>query len=189
MPKAVIGPGTGLGMASLVYDERGKSIPIPGEGGHMSFSPQTERQEIVWKHLRKSYNYLSVERLVSGQGIENIYEALNFKETGVLNRLKAKEVTELAFENGDALAIEAMEMFFEILGTVAGDFALSIGAKGGVYFAGGILPRYPQKLVESSMRDRFDFKGRFVDYMKEIPIYLIELKEPGLQGAACYWVG
>ena len=58
MPKAVIGPGTGLGMASLVYDERGKSIPIPGEGGHMSFSPQTERQEIVWKHLRKSYNYL-----------------------------------------------------------------------------------------------------------------------------------
>ena len=188
MPKAVIGPGTGLGMASLVYGVDGRAIPVAGEGGHMSFSPQTPRQEVVWEYLKKSFSYISVERLVSGQGIENIYEALYEKRFSKVNRIKASEVARLAFSEDDELALETMEMFFEILGTVAGDFALSIGAKGGVYFAGGILPRYPEQLLTSSMRERFNFKGRFVSYMKEIPIFLVDLKEPGLLGSACYWV-
>ena len=188
MPKGVIGPGTGLGMASLVFTPEGKAIPVAGEGGHMSYSPQTDRQEVVWNYLKPTFEYISVERLVSGQGIENIYEALYHEKTGEVRRLEAKEVTHLAFTENDSLALESMDMFFEILGTVAGDFAMSIGAKGGMYLAGGILPRFPEQLLASSMREHFNFKGRFVSYMREIPVYLIELKEPGLQGAACYWL-
>ena len=188
MPKGVIGPGTGLGMASLVFTPEGRAIPVAGEGGHMSYSPQTERQEVVWNYLKNRFEYISVERLVSGQGIENIYEALTNEKFGEAKRIEAKDVTHLAFSEKDPVAVEAMDMFFEILGTVAGDFAMSIGAKGGLYLAGGILPRFPNELLASSMREQFNFKGRFVSYMREIPVYLIDLKEPGLKGAACYWL-
>ncbi len=180
---AIIGPGTGLGIAGLV--RRGQTIiPIVGEGGHIGFAPKSQVQVEILDALRGRFDRVSVERLVSGSGLENIYWALTRIHGEQRIQLSAADVFAQSREDGDPRASEAVHMFFEILGQVAGDVALTLGATDGVYLAGGIAKRYPELLQNSGFRNAFDNKGRHRALMERIPTLLITHDEPGLLGAA-----
>ena len=180
---AIIGPGTGLGTAGLI--KRGSSlIPVVGEGGHVGFAPKSQVQIEILSALRSKFDRVSVERLVSGSGLENIYWALTLIHGEQRTALSAKEVFANGGEGGDPRAAEAIHMFFEILGQVAGDLALTLGAGDGVYLAGGIVKRYPELLQNSGFRNAFENKGRHRAYMERIPTLLITHDEPGLLGSA-----
>jgi len=180
---AIIGPGTGLGTAGLM--KRGPVFaPVVGEGGHVGFAPKSQVQIEILSALRSKFDRVSVERLVSGSGLENIYWALTRIHGEHRTQLTAGEVFANGGEGGDPRAAEAVQMFFEILGQVAGDLALTMGAVDGVYIAGGIAKRYPELLQNSGFRNAFDNKGRYRSYMERIPTLLITHDEPGLLGSA-----
>ena len=179
----VIGPGTGLGEAALV--KSGDLIlPIPGEGSHGGFAPETQVQIDLLNVLRERFDRVSTERLVSGPGIENIYRALKRIRGETRANLSAAEIFEAAAANADGLAAEAAQLFFEILGQEAGDLALTLGASQGIYIAGGIVRRYPDFLRNSRFRSGFESKGRYRTMMERIPTQLILHEQPGLLGAA-----
>lgn len=180
---AIIGPGTGLGTAGLI--RRGEHIiPIVGEGGHIGFAPKSQVQMELLKILRGKFDRVSVERLISGSGLENIYWALTLMHGEQRTQLSAAEIFANAGDDGDPRAIEATHTFFEILGQVAGDLALVVGAENGVYLAGGIVKRYPKMLQNSGFRNAFENKGRQRANMERIPTMLITHEEPGLLGSA-----
>jgi glucokinase len=180
---AIIGPGTGLGTAGLI--KRGSSlIPVVGEGGHVGFAPKSQVQIEILSALRSKFDRVSVERLISGSGLENIYWALTLIHGEQRTQLSAKEIFANLGEGDDPRAAEAIHMFFEIFGQVAGDLALTMGAEDGVYFAGGIVKRYPELLQNSGFRNAFENKGRHRAYMERIPTLLITHDEPGLLGSA-----
>ena len=180
---AILGPGTGLGTAGLI--RRGQVvIPIVGEGGHVGFAPKSQVQVNILGALRSKFDRVSVERLVSGSGIENIYWALTQIHGEQRTQLSAEEIFTQSRDDGNSRASETVQMFFEILGQVAGDLALTLGATDGVYIAGGIAKRYPEMLQNSSFRNAFDNKGRHRALMERIPTLLITDDEPGLLGAA-----
>ena len=180
---AILGPGTGLGTAGLI--RRGQVvIPIVGEGGHVGFAPKSQVQVEILNALRSKFDRVSVERLLSGSGIENIYWALTRIHGEQRTQLSAEEVFASSCDDGDSRASETVQMFFEILGQVAGDLALTLGATDGVYLAGGIAKRYPKLLQDSGFRNAFDNKGRRRAFMEQIPTLLITDDEPGLLGAA-----
>lgn len=179
----VIGPGTGLGTAGLCR-RNGQSFAIGGEGGHVGFAPETELQRELLAQLSKGFDRVAVERLVSGPGIVNVYRAL----AGILGekqtQIDAAELFALATEGKDAIATEAVEVFFEVLGQVAGDLALALGAIDGVYIAGGIVKRYPDLVSNSRFRVSFEMKGPYRSMMENIPTSLIMHPQPGLLGAS-----
>ncbi len=180
---AIIGPGTGLGTAGLI--KRGSSlIPVVGEGGHVGFAPKSQVQIEILSALRSKFDRVSVERLISGSGLENIFWALTLIHGEQRTQLSAKDIFANGGEGGDPRAAEAIHMFFEILGQVAGDLALTMGAEDGVYIAGGIAKRYPELLQNSGFRNAFENKGRHRAYMERIPTLLITHDEPGLLGSA-----
>ncbi len=180
---AILGPGTGLGTAGLI--RRGPAVmPIVAEGGHVGFAPKSQVQVDILNALRGKFDRVSVERLLSGSGIENIHWALTRIHGEQRTQLSAEEIFAQSGANGDARATETTQMFFEILGQVAGDLALILGAVDGVYIAGGIAKRYPALLQKSGFRNAFDNKGRYRTYMERIPTLLITHDEPGLLGAA-----
>jgi glucokinase len=180
---AVLGPGTGLGAGGLLLRASG-IYPIVGEGGHTGFAPETPLQFKVLQQLRRRYERVSSERLVSGPGLENIYWAL-CSIRGVANAdITAAEIFSRVLAREDAIAAEATGLFFEVLGQVAGNLALALGAFDGVYLAGGILKRYPDLLKTSGFRAGFENKGRHRALMERIPTLLILHPQPGLLGAA-----
>ena len=179
---AVLGPGTGLGVAGLIGRDK-RLIPITGEGGHVAFAPETELQSEILRALRARWERVSAERLVAGSGIENIYAALAKVRNQPAELLSARDVFEAA-ANSSTLAVEAVAVFFEIMGQVAGDLALTMGAWDGVYIAGGIAKRYPDILAESRFRAAFDRKGRHSHIIERVPTYLITHDQPGLLGAS-----
>jgi glucokinase len=180
---AILGPGTGLGTAGLIGRKQ-SAIPIVGEGGHVGFAPKSQVQVEILNALRSKFDRVSVERLVSGSGIENIYWALTRIHGEQRTQLSAEEIFASSCDDGDPRASETVQMFFEILGQVAGDLALTLGATDGVYLAGGIAKRYPKLLQNSGFRNAFDNKGRRRAFMEQIPTLLITHDEPGLLGAA-----
>ena len=180
---AVLGPGTGLGAGGLLV--RGAGIyPIVGEGGHTGFAPKTPMQLKVLKELRRRFEGVSCERLVSGPGLENIYQALCGIRGEPATGITAAEIFSRVLGREDAVAVEAVGMFFEVLGQSAGDLALSLGAYDGVYLAGGIVKRYPDLLKSSGFRAGFENKGRHRALMERVPTLLILHPQPGLMGAA-----
>ncbi len=178
---AILGPGTGLGVAGL-YRRGAALVPITGEGGHAGFAPETPLQVEVLKVLSNLFERVSAERLVAGSGLENIYHALSTLRGEAGGTPKAAEI--FAGRDDSALAAEAVELFFEILGQIAGDLALTLGAEDGVYIAGGIAKRYPDVLKISRFRTAFENKGRHRRIMERIPTRLITHDQPGLLGAA-----
>ncbi len=182
---AVLGPGTGLGMAGLV-PACGCSLPLATEGGHAAFAPQNEREEAIALYLRKKLGgFVSNEDLLSGQGLKNIYEGLAFHRGFISDAYDAAHIVERGLSDGHPLCREALECFCEVLGAVAGDYALQLGAQGGVYVAGGIVPRIVSFLEKKSgFRRRFEEKGRFAPYLAAIPTFVIVGTQPGLIGAA-----
>ena len=179
-PSAVLGPGTGLGQSGLVVGPGGP-MAVVGEGGHADFAPQTEAQTDVWRILHRRFGHVSVERVLSGPGLVNLYQALAELD-GKPARLTAPAAIAAAAALAPAPA--AVDMFIAILGAQAGNLALTLGARGGVFIAGGIAPSLGGRLAGPSFRRAFEDKGRVADYLKAIPTYLITAPMPGLIGLA-----
>jgi len=179
----VLGPGTGLGAAGL--RKRSDQIsPVVSEAGHLGFAPETQVQIELLSQLRDRFDRVSDERLVSGPGLENIYLALG-KIRGQKNaQLSAAEIFSASSKSGDSAASESVQLFFEILGQVAGNLALSLGAADGVYIAGGIVKRNPKLIANSRFRTGFERKGRYRSLMENIPTQVILHPQPGLLGAS-----
>ncbi len=181
-PIAILGPGTGLGVSTLLNDQDGIRV-IEGEGGHIDFAAVNSREIDVFNELRKRFERVSVERLLSGAGIVNIYLALCDLEGANPDYHSEQEITRAAINAENYLAVEALSMFCQVLGSTAGNQALLTGARGGVYIAGGIAPRFIDFIENSDLRTRFEDKGRFRDYVKDIPIRIIVKQHLGLFGA------
>ena len=180
---AVLGPGTGLGMAALVPASP-KAIPLATEGGHASFAALDATEEFIAHFLRQTQGFVSNEDLLSGGGLVHIYQALAALHKKPSLHTQAAIISQLAQDGSDPLCREALERFCMILGSVAGDYALQVGAKGGVYIAGGIVPRFKEFLSTSGFRERFENKGRFRSYLQAIPAFVVIAQQPGLIGAA-----
>ena len=161
-------------------------MAIVSEASHGGFAPETEEQVEILKVLRERFGRVSSERLVSGSGLENLYWGLTQINGEKRCQLSAPEIVRASLDESDALASKATDLFYEILGQVAGDLALTLGANDGIYIAGGITQRYPQLLVNSRFRSGFESKGRHRVLMERIPTQLIMHKQPGLLGASSY---
>ncbi|MBA1145841.1 glucokinase [Ectothiorhodospiraceae bacterium WFHF3C12] len=182
-PVAVIGPGTGLGVASLVRCA-GQWQPIEGEGGHVTYSPVTDREMQVAASVRDRYGHCSAERLLSGPGLALLHETLaRLNGAEIAEPLEPETVVRRA-RGGDPRAREAVTLFLDGLATAAGNLVLTLGASGGVYLCGGILPRLGALLDPAAFRRRFEEKGRFAEYLAAIPTYLVTAEEPALRGLA-----
>lgn len=181
-PIAVTGPGTGLGLAALAFGSDGP-VTLETEGGHAAFAPTNRLEMDVLSYLLTKHERVSNERLISGQGLENIYEALSALHD-TPKKLSAPEITKGAFEEHAADCEQALSLFCSVFGQYAGDVALTIGAKGGVYITGGIIPRFIEYFKESGFRDRFESKGRLSSFVKTIPTYVVIAQQPGLLGCA-----
>ena len=182
-PVAVIGPGTGLGVSALVRGD-GKAVPISTEGGHVTLAAADPREDAVIAHLRARFGHVSAERCLSGPGLVNLYGALAALAGDEVAELSPAEITDRALAGADALCADAVGMFCAMLGTVAGNLALSLGALGGVYIAGGIVPRLGPLFADSHFRARFEAKGRFSDYNAAIPTMVITAETPAFTGLA-----
>ncbi len=183
---ALIGAGTGLGVSGLVPVGEAGWVPLTGEGGHVTLPAITARERLVMDGLAQRYGHASAERLVCGQGLLDTFELL-CQADGVAAEaiLDAAGVTEAALNAHHAQAVEALTMFCAVLGTVAGNLALSLGAHGGVYVGGGIVPRLGAWFDSSPFRERFEAKGRFKPYLAGIPVWVItSAQSPALLGAA-----
>lgn len=182
-PVAILGPGTGLGVGGLVPTDAGARVLVT-EGGHASLAPIDVRSAAIVERLRARFGHVSIERAISGQGMENIYRAIGELDGKKVAPLAAAAIGEAAKAGGDPVAAETMVHFFALLGAAAGDLALSYGAFGGVYIAGGIVPRYLESFRRSGFRAAFEFKGRMSDYVKAIPAFVILHEEVELLGLA-----
>jgi len=174
----VLGPGTGLGVAGLVKS-RHEWIPIAGEGGHVTVSPRGGKEREIVERLEQDFGHVSAERILSGPGIENLYRVLA-RSGGTVPA--APEISRRAISDTDPVAVEALDLFFSMLGTVAGDLALTLGATGGIYLCGGILPGLREQLESSRFRERFVEKGRYRRYLDAIPTFLMTGDAPALHG-------
>lgn len=179
----IIGPGTGLGVAGLCR-RSGRLVPIMGEGGHLGFAPASPEQIELLRILVDRFGRVSYERLLSGPGIENVYSALGQRNGERGAQHTAAEIFTRSERGGDALASEAVDLFFTILGQAAGDVALLLGARQGIYIAGGIVQRYPALLAKSRFRSAFEDKGRHRALVQRIPTSLVTHANPGLLGAS-----
>lgn len=180
---AVVGPGSGLGVSGLLPTMSGP-VAIDSEGGHISYAPIDDFETEMAGVLRKRFGRISNERLLSGPGIELIYQAIAQLHGRAPEAMSAPDICRKAVGGTSEICREALERFCGILGSVAGDVALALGAKGGVYIAGGIVPRFVEFFENSDFRRRFEAKGRFYQYMTSIPTYVITSRYPGLLGAA-----
>lgn len=180
---AVLGPGTGLGVSGAVHTGD-YWLPLQSEGGHVSYGPLDDRETAVINSIRKHRGHISAESLVSGPGLVLLYESIA-KCDGVEHELLSPElIAKKALTRDDASAEEAVAMFCGILGSVAGNLALTLGARGGVFVGGGIVPKLGEYFSSSPFRARFEDKGRFTQYLSEIPTRVINSKYPALIGAA-----
>ena len=184
-PAWVIGAGTGLGVSCVVPQDNGPNLILPGEGGHVDLSACTELEDDIIRFLRGRHERVSAERVLSGMGLENIYEALAWRD-GVSKRLSAPEIGEALKGGKDPIAKAALEQFFVFLGRVIGDLVLTVESRGGVYIAGGIVPRYLENILKSGFRDAMQEKGRMKAYVTPIPTFVVMSEYPGLMGCACY---
>lgn len=185
-PIALLGAGTGLGVSGLLPDRRGGWLPINGEGGHVTLPAVSARERLVMDGLIQRYGRASAERLLCGQGLVDACAILCAAD-GVPERApgNAAEVTEAALAGRLPQAVEALNHFCALLGSVAGNLVLTLGARGGVFIGGGIVPRLGDGFDRSPFRQRFEAKGRFSAYLQAIPVWVITSRQsPALMGAA-----
>jgi len=182
-PVGLIGPGTGLGVSGLLPTAN-RWIPLEGEGGHVAFSPMDDREDGVLRLLRARFGHVSTERVVSGPGLVNVYEALCQLDHVPVRGLQPHQVTAAGLANSDPQAEEALAMFCAVLGTAAANLTITLGARGGLYIGGGIVPKLGDYFGRSAFRARFEDKGRFSAYLAGVPTYVIETDNPALRGLA-----
>ncbi len=184
-PMAVLGAGTGLGVAHLVPTQHG-FIPLPGEGGHTDWTAQTEQEWFIQRYLAAHFGHVSPERLLSGPGLESLYLAIAAYQSKEVAPLSAAEISQAALEGRCELCQAVVSQFLASLGGLAGDLALTLSTFGGVYVAGGITPRLLPLLENSEFRQRFEAKGRFASFNRQIATYIVTAEQPGLLGCAVY---
>jgi glucokinase len=182
-PIAVIGPGTGLGVSGLIPVAKGWAA-LQGEGGHASFSPSDEREVGVLRWLQQRYEHVSVERVVSGMGLQNLYHALCAMDGAPPRPLDPNQISAAALARSDAQCVAALDMFCAILGAAAANLVLTLGAQAGCYIGGGIVPQLGEYFARSPFRPRFESAGRFSGYVAAVPTYVILAKTPALRGLA-----
>jgi len=199
LPISVCGPGTGLGVANLVpMTTSAKTTSAKtqwhcfgGEGGHVDFAPVDEIEQQVLHYIQQIKKRVSYEQLLSGYGLEQIYQALLFINQGkkiatIENKLSAKDISNRAIANQCDTCRQALTLFCNVLGSFAGNLALTMNSQGGVYIAGGIVPRFIDYLIGSNFRGRFEAKGRLSYITEQAPTYVITEPQPGLLGAAAF---
>ena len=179
---AVIGPGTGFGASALVRHD-GTTTALAAEGGHASFAPGDDVEREVLRVMARKFSHVSIERILSGPGLQNLHAALNEIEGVTTEPESPMGITERALK-GEQTFMRTLLRFCAILGSVAGDFALYYGARGGLYIAGGISPSILQIIDKSDFRARFEAKGRFKTYLAPIPTYVILHPHPAFLGDA-----
>ncbi|APA85510.1 bifunctional transcriptional regulator/glucokinase [Paraburkholderia sprentiae WSM5005] len=179
----LLGPGTGMGVSGLIpADDRW--IALGSEGGHATFAPADEREDIVLQYARKKWSHVSFERVAAGPGIEVIYRALAGRDKKrVAASVDTADVVKRALD-GEPLAAESVDVFCGILGTFAGNIAVTLGALGGIYIGGGVVPRLGEFFARSSFRKRFEAKGRFEAYLQNVPTYVITAEYPAFLGVS-----
>jgi glucokinase len=191
-PKAMLGAGTGLGQAILVPCSEGYRV-LPTEGGHVDFAPRNQEEMRLLKYLIKKFPHVSIERILSGPGLVNIYKFLLeerdseesvFPKQSTKGKDKASHITRHALQGTDELCQRAVRIFCSIYGAEAGNLALKCLATGGVYVAGGIAPKILPILSEGGFRQAFESKGRMEKILKHIPTYVVISPQLGLLGAA-----
>ena len=180
---AVIGPGTGLGVSGLLPAGADWSA-LQGEGGHTAFSPTTEREIDVLRWLMQRFEHVSTERVVSGMGLENLYQALCALDHTKTQQLNPAQITEAGLAGLEVHCREALDMFCAILGAAAANLVVTLGARAGCYIGGGIVPRLGEYFARSPFRARFERKGRFSSYIAAVPTYVILAETPALRGLA-----
>lgn len=183
-PIAVYGAGTGLGVAHVVH-VGDQWIPLSGEGGHVDLAPANMSEDMILIAMRARIGHVSAERVLSGPGLVNLYEAIAMRNERMRPGLMPADVTAGALaDNPDPDCLEALQTFCRLMGRFGGNLALTMGTFGGVYIAGGVVPRFIDFFVNSKFREAFEDKGRFKSYMQRIPTYVITDTKAGLKGAA-----
>ena len=171
-PMAVLGPGTGLGVACLIPASDTPAV-IASEGGHATMAATSPREDAIIDFLRRQFGHVSAERVVSGSGLENLYHAVVAIDGVDAPKRSAPEIAKAGSDGTCPCSRMALELFCGMLGTIAGNAGLMFGARGGVYIAGGIAPRIADFIAQSEFRAQFESKGRFRTYLQSIPTGII----------------
>ena len=179
----VLGPGTGLGVSGVIPTIDG-FVTLGSEGGHVNFAPSDEREFAILQFAWREWKHVSNERLISGPGMELIYRALAQRNGIEVTPRSAADIIGGALEQNDALCLEVLECFAGMLGSAAANLAVTLGAFGGIFIGGGIVPRMGEWFASSPFRARFEAKGRFTDYIAQIPTYVIMTPNPALYGVS-----
>ncbi|MFZ6656888.1 glucokinase [Undibacterium sp. TJN19] len=180
----LIGPGTGLGVSGIIPAGQ-HWVPLCSEGGHVSFSPNDETEIAILRQAWKTYPHVSAERLISGMGLEIMYRALSqLSDAHETEEMNAADITRRALDGSCEICARTVACFCAMLGTIAGNLAMTLGATGGVYIGGGIVPRLGEFFARSAFRQRFEAKGRFADYLAQIPTFLITAEYPAFLGVS-----
>jgi glucokinase len=182
-PIALLGPGTGLGVSGLIPSATGW-IPLQTEGGHVTLPSANERQQAIVNYLWGEYPHISAERLLSGPGLVLLHRTIAVLNSVPVEVLSPDQISQRGLAGECDLCSEALTTFCRMLGTVAGNLALTLGARGGVYLGGGIVPQLGGFFATSGFRQAFEQHGRFSDYLAAIPTYVITAPYPALAGAA-----
>jgi len=182
-PLGLVGAGTGLGVSGLI--PAGDSwTALLSEGGHVTFSPANETEVAILQFAWRQFEHVSAERMLSGDGLELIYRALADHTGQPDEGLDAPEISRRALAGTCPLCDQVVDTFCGMLGTVAGNLAITLGAQGGIYIGGGIVPRLGARFAASSFRTRFEQKGRFVHYLSQVPTYVITAEYPAFLGVS-----
>ncbi|TQV75059.1 glucokinase [Aliikangiella marina] len=185
-PIAVVGPGTGFGVAALVKGG-GKVSVVASEGGHMSLAANTALQAAIKEQLSRKYELVSIEKVFSGPGLRHLYHALAAVEGAKPEPYRTADISQRALDGSDEMCQRTLALFCSWLGAVTGDLALALGAKGGVYLSGGILPRIVDFLKASDFQTSFKSKDQMSHYLTDIPVKLVTQGNSALLGAAAWY--
>ncbi len=185
-PLLVLGPGTGYG-AACFFSPEGSPFAAVTEAGHATLPATSDREAEVIAHLRPRFGHVSIERVLSGTGLENLYQALANIDGVTVPTRDAAAITKAALDGSCGVSQATLDMFCSFLGAVAGDIALTFAARGGVYIAGGIVPRFVDRLSRSSFRKQFESKGRFEPYLREIPTRVIVRADESFVGLKAFF--
>jgi glucokinase len=180
-PVGVLGPGSGLGVCGLVRTANGW-LTLPGEGGHATMAPANSRESAVLDRMRARHDHVSAERVLSGPGLVDLYTTLAEVDGVPAVSYTAPQITSPGACEADRYCAEAVDMFCAMLGTIAGNLALTLGARGGIYVAGGIVPKLGARFPASAFRERFESKGRLRPYLAKIPTYVVTHPFPAFLG-------
>ncbi|MES2261320.1 MAG: glucokinase [Pseudomonadota bacterium] len=183
-PLGLIGAGTGLGVSGLVPSKDGGWTALLSEGGHVSFSPVNPTEIAILQYAWTEFEHVSAERLMSGVGIELIYRALAAYQGVKAEALAVPDIVRRALDGSCPLCEQVIEAFCCMLGTVAGNLGVTLGAQGGIYIGGGIVPRLGARFAASGFRARFESKGRFSRYLAQVPTFVITAEYPAFVGVS-----